>query len=304
LAALVFAALCLVGLSRYGDPRDAAWAALAVGLFVLSALVGGYLVLRRAAASGLVVGGALGILAHGVMVGGLVPHLEPLWPGVRAAEALSAAGLNPRNGAPGPVAVTGYAEPSLVFTLGTRTELTDAAGAAAAVAEGRPAIVETREDARFRAALAAEALTPREAGAVSGTNYSDGQTVTLRLYRGEPQTPAPTSEPIGVKRFIDIVEVGPRDGLQNEAQILSPEERVGLIRRLEQAGARRIEAASFVNPKRVPQMADAEADHGRPAAEPDEPASAWCSTSAAGTAAWPPAATRPMWWSAPPTVSR
>jgi hydroxymethylglutaryl-CoA lyase len=58
---------------------------------------------------------------------------------------------------------------------------------------------------------------------------------------------------------IEIVEVGPRDGLQNEAQILAPAERVAFIRRLEAAGARRIEAASFVNPKRVPQMADAEA---------------------------------------------
>jgi hydroxymethylglutaryl-CoA lyase len=61
-----------------------------------------------------------------------------------------------------------------------------------------------------------------------------------------------------VSRFIEVVEVGPRDGLQNEAQILTPQERVDFIRRLEEAGARRIEAASFVNPKRVPQMAGAE----------------------------------------------
>ncbi|MBN9319243.1 MAG: hydroxymethylglutaryl-CoA lyase [Caulobacterales bacterium 68-7] len=59
-------------------------------------------------------------------------------------------------------------------------------------------------------------------------------------------------------RFIEIVEVGPRDGLQNEALPLPPEERVAFIRRLEAAGARRIEAVSFVNPKRVPQMAGAE----------------------------------------------
>ncbi len=61
-----------------------------------------------------------------------------------------------------------------------------------------------------------------------------------------------------MSRFIEVVEVGPRDGLQNEAQILTPQERVDFIRRLEEAGARRIEAASFVNPKRVPQMAGAE----------------------------------------------
>lgn len=57
---------------------------------------------------------------------------------------------------------------------------------------------------------------------------------------------------------IEIVEVGPRDGLQNEAAVLSVEQRLELIARLETAGARRIETASFVNPKRVPQMAGAE----------------------------------------------
>jgi hydroxymethylglutaryl-CoA lyase len=59
-------------------------------------------------------------------------------------------------------------------------------------------------------------------------------------------------------RRIEIVEVGPRDGLQNEATVLPPEERLEFIRRLERAGVRRIEAVSFVNPKRVPQMAGAE----------------------------------------------
>jgi hydroxymethylglutaryl-CoA lyase len=61
-----------------------------------------------------------------------------------------------------------------------------------------------------------------------------------------------------MSRFIEIVEVGPRDGLQNEKTILSPEQRVEFIRRLEAAGARRIETVSFVNPGRVPQMAGAE----------------------------------------------
>jgi hydroxymethylglutaryl-CoA lyase len=58
---------------------------------------------------------------------------------------------------------------------------------------------------------------------------------------------------------IEIVEVGPRDGLQNERNLLSTENKVSMIERLIAAGARRIEAVSFVNPKRVPQMADAEA---------------------------------------------
>ncbi|MFJ7270379.1 hydroxymethylglutaryl-CoA lyase [Streptomyces sp. NPDC099050] len=55
-----------------------------------------------------------------------------------------------------------------------------------------------------------------------------------------------------------IVEVAPRDGLQNEARTLSPTQRVDLIDRAVAAGARRVEAVAFVHPLRVPQMAGAE----------------------------------------------
>lgn len=58
---------------------------------------------------------------------------------------------------------------------------------------------------------------------------------------------------------ITIVEVGPRDGLQNEAVVVDTATKVEFINRCVAAGVRRIEAASFVNPKRVPQMADGEA---------------------------------------------
>ena len=57
---------------------------------------------------------------------------------------------------------------------------------------------------------------------------------------------------------IEIVDVGPRDGLQNEDKTLSPEVRAELCDRLAAAGVPRVEAASFVNPKLVPQMAGAE----------------------------------------------
>ena len=57
---------------------------------------------------------------------------------------------------------------------------------------------------------------------------------------------------------VEIVDVGPRDGLQNEDKTLSPEARAELCDRLAAAGVPRVEAASFVNPKRVPQMAGAE----------------------------------------------
>lgn len=58
--------------------------------------------------------------------------------------------------------------------------------------------------------------------------------------------------------MIEICEVGPRDGLQNESRIISTKTKVELITRLIDAGIRHIEAVSFVNPKVVPQMADAE----------------------------------------------
>lgn len=55
--------------------------------------------------------------------------------------------------------------------------------------------------------------------------------------------------------FVEIFEVGPRDGLQNEARLIPAAEKIALVDLLSQAGFRRIECASFVSPKWVPQMA-------------------------------------------------
>jgi hydroxymethylglutaryl-CoA lyase len=60
-------------------------------------------------------------------------------------------------------------------------------------------------------------------------------------------------------KSIEIVEVGARDGLQNEPDLISTADKVELITRAIASGVRRIETASFVNGKRVPQMANAEA---------------------------------------------
>jgi len=57
---------------------------------------------------------------------------------------------------------------------------------------------------------------------------------------------------------VRICDVGPRDGLQNESEILPPGDRAGLVRRLAEAGLRTVEVASFVDSRRVPQMAGAE----------------------------------------------
>lgn len=65
--------------------------------------------------------------------------------------------------------------------------------------------------------------------------------------------------PTGLRSSIELVEVGPRDGLQNEPEIITTEDKLAMINRMIDYGARRIEVASFVHPARVPQMADAEA---------------------------------------------
>jgi hydroxymethylglutaryl-CoA lyase len=62
---------------------------------------------------------------------------------------------------------------------------------------------------------------------------------------------------------VKIVDVGPRDGLQNEKQPVSAETKIGLVHRLQDAGLKEIEVTSFVSPKWVPQMADnAQVMHG------------------------------------------
>jgi len=67
---------------------------------------------------------------------------------------------------------------------------------------------------------------------------------------------------------IELVEVGPRDGLQNEPDIIATAVKLELVTRMIGYGARRLEVASFVHPQRVPQMADAE---GVIAGLPDDP---------------------------------
>ena len=70
----------------------------------------------------------------------------------------------------------------------------------------------------------------------------------------------PAGYPVpGLPESVEVYEVGPRDGLQNESAIVAPEVKAEFIRRLAAAGLRTIEATSFVSPKWIPQLADAEA---------------------------------------------
>jgi hydroxymethylglutaryl-CoA lyase len=62
-----------------------------------------------------------------------------------------------------------------------------------------------------------------------------------------------------VREKLELVEVSPRDGLQNEPDVVSTEHKLALIDHIVRAGFKRLEAGSFVNPKKVPQMADGDA---------------------------------------------
>jgi hydroxymethylglutaryl-CoA lyase len=82
------------------------------------------------------------------------------------------------------------------------------------------------------------------------------------------RSPQRVEEP-GLPRAVTIHEVGPRDGLQNESAIVPVEVKAEFIDRLADAGLRTIEATSFVHPKWVPQLADAEELIGRLERRPD-----------------------------------
>jgi hypothetical protein len=155
--------------------------------------VGGYLLLRGAPRTALASALALGVLGHGALAAGVAPGLDPLWLSDRTEAALAKARLLPRQGvADAPVAVAGYAEPSLVFALGTPTELEDAPEAARAIAEHRPAIVDSAHEAAFRQALATLGVEARQVATVQGMNYSKGDETTLRVYRAAvPERTAP-----------------------------------------------------------------------------------------------------------------
>ena len=177
-------------MAKLGDFSALPWVLLAALLFLAAGVAGALMLWRGQAARAAAAAMGLATLAHGVLAGAVVPGLHPLWLSSAAARALTAAGASPWQGVvPGPVTVAGYAEPSLVFLLGADTELGHADEAAAALAEGRPAIVEGREEAAFQAALVRNGAAARPAGSVSGLDYSKGRADVLRLYL-PPATPS------------------------------------------------------------------------------------------------------------------
>lgn len=114
----------------------------------------------------------------------VLPKLERLEITPRLSAALADDGLHPiRNGAP-PVAIAGYYEPSAVFLLGTKTNLTDAPGALRhLVLTGGAVAVEGRLQEEFLSAAAAADIELRALATIEGLNYSNGRDIRLTIYR-------------------------------------------------------------------------------------------------------------------------
>jgi 4-amino-4-deoxy-L-arabinose transferase-like glycosyltransferase len=185
-AGLAIAVAVVVLERRFGAGRDL-WLAIVAGLLaVLAGAAAGAVLLSRHGLAALAAAGALGVAAHGAIFAAVLPRLSSLWVSQEIVQALDQAKLNPRGGLiPGPVTVVGYAEPSLVFSLGTETEIGDAGDAAEAISEGRPAVVESAQDAAFRSELAADALKASPVSVVSGFDYARNRPVRLTLYRSD-----------------------------------------------------------------------------------------------------------------------
>lgn len=188
LAALTWSGVSIWLLSAYGDPSDQIYVSVAVVCLLAAVFIGGWFMWNREVLTALMITCALGVLAHAALSAGLVPHLKALWPTRTLVRTLNRVGLDPRQGlAAGPVAVAGLSAPSAVFLLGTETELGDAAAAARAIAEGRPAVVEDRVRDAFNAALARGGAKATPAGAVKAYDFTRGQPISLTIYRpGRP----------------------------------------------------------------------------------------------------------------------
>ncbi|KAK9950883.1 hypothetical protein M0R45_006349 [Rubus argutus] len=98
----------------------------------------------------------------------------------------------------------------------------------------------------------------RDGGAVAGLNYCGLEPCYLSSRYQTSSSESGNKPGLGnIPEFVKIVEVGPRDGLQNEKQIVPTDVKVRLIEMLVSSGLTVVEATSFVSPKWVPQLADA-----------------------------------------------
>jgi 4-amino-4-deoxy-L-arabinose transferase-like glycosyltransferase len=191
-AGIGLAVAAVVVAHRFGAPGDL-WIAVFAGLLaILASLAAGAVLLTRHGLLALTAAGGLGIAAHAVIIAGVAPRLTSLWTSAQVVAAIDRAKLDPLGGLiPGPVTIVGYAEPSLVFALGTETELGDVGDAGEAISEGSPVVVEQRQEPAFAAELAADKLKAAPAASVTGFDYSSNQPVRLTIYKSLSPPPEP-----------------------------------------------------------------------------------------------------------------
>ncbi|CAL4866812.1 Undecaprenyl phosphate-alpha-4-amino-4-deoxy-L-arabinose arabinosyl transferase [Asticcacaulis sp. MM231] len=184
---LVISVIAIAGYHLYGASDALIFVVAVVSSALALAVLGGWLMWRNRQRAGFAFLLAAGILTHLSFVSELA-HLKPLWISKMLETALVTAHLDPRQGvAPGPVAIIGYAEPSFVFAMGTKTELLneDAKGAVAALREGRPVFVESKFEKAFQAEAKAAGIVPHAVSQIKGHNYN-GHDQALTLYSNTP----------------------------------------------------------------------------------------------------------------------
>jgi len=169
-------------------------AAVLAAVFALAAPLTAVAMWQRAFYAGVALAMVSAIAVYAGIIGEVLPRLKPVWISERIAQMHEAV----RACHPGPVALSGYREPSAVFHLGTQTRLMggEAAGRWLGEADGRLAFVTHEEQAGFARGLQQSGATPIEPLACfTGFNMNGGDVLRLRLYAsGEPAASCPMPE--------------------------------------------------------------------------------------------------------------
>lgn len=172
---------------RFGDGDDWPAAGLAMILAAVAGLAGARAAWRPERMAPQVVTLAAGGLTIALMLGAVLPGAHALWPTRNLLRGLEMAGLDPRGGlARGPVASSGYEEPSLVFKLGSDTQFGDAGVVAAALADNRPAIVSEDQRALTLQLLAARGMSARTVYHFQGFDPAEARPVSLYILKSAP----------------------------------------------------------------------------------------------------------------------
>ena len=132
LVAVAISFIVLYGLTEFGRSTAQTWANITIVCMIMAAAIGGFMLVNRAAVTAVLAAISFGVIGHAAFAGTL-RQLKPLAVAPQLVEKMRDAGVHPAQGRlPGPIAITGFHEPSFVFLTGRETELTDGQGAAKA----------------------------------------------------------------------------------------------------------------------------------------------------------------------------